>query len=139
MFFFYVSFEKKNGQTKKTKDKGKKMDDLCFEVDQVHFLTFCAQLNKQGCDVSAVNTFNTKALVWVCNSPLLQTQLIPSPDGLTCSGFNVVLIDKKKGKVHVKLNNITYLGLLQHCDANRKIITAWSAPTSLECPKLVFR
>jgi len=115
-------------------------DDICMELENGSFLNFVVQMQKQGCDVVAVNTFGSKALVWLRNSPLLQTQLIPMPNGITCGGFDVVLLDNKpKGKIHVQLYNITYIGLLQHCDANRKLITAWSSPTSLECPKLVFR
>jgi hypothetical protein len=116
------------------------MEEICIEIDPSHFLAFCAQLTKQGCDVVAVNTFGPKTLVWLSNSPMLQAQFVPVQGGTMCAGFNVSVLTKKpKGKIHTKLHNITYIGLLQHCDANRRTTTSWSAPTSLECPKIVYK
>ena len=116
------------------------LEDICMELEPSDFLSFCAQLSKQGCTITAVNEFEAKAIVWVSNSPLLQTQLVQMPQGMTCGGFQVTMLPKKsKGKVQTRLHNTTYFDLLRHCDARRKNITSWSAPTSLECPKLVYK
>jgi len=114
------------------------MDEVCVELTHEQFLPFCTQLTKLGCDVIAVNTFGEKPYVWITNSPFLQTQLIPVPEGMTCSGFLVkIMPNKPKGKLFKKLRNASYFDLVRFCDLNRP--TSWSCPACLDVVKRVYR
>ncbi len=118
----------------------KENDDICFEIESKHFLNFCTLLNKIGCNVSAVNEFTMQPLVWVQNSTLLQSQMLQMLYGMTCAGFPVIVhANKQKGNIYTRLHNTTYFDLLRHCNTRRQQITAWSPPTSFECPKLVYK
>jgi len=117
-------------------------DELCVEIKKIHFYTFLTQLNKQGNEIIAVNDhFEHHAYVWIRNSPLLQTQLIPTANqGMTCSGFDVMIHpNKPKGKLLKELKNASYFDVLRFCDNSQPKPTSWSPPTNLGTSKFVYR
>jgi hypothetical protein len=115
--------------------------ELCIEVKKEDFLAICTQLTQQGCVVVAVNEFFAKPLIWLANSPLIQTQFVSIPNNkVTCAGFHVTLIPNKiKGKHKLELKGLSYFDLLKHCKEVDVTITSWSPPTWLSCPKIVYK
>jgi hypothetical protein len=83
-----------------------------------------------------VNT--TQNRVWVENSPLLHTLLVPTPSGLSCGGSQVkVLENQSKGRRWQVIKG-TYLDVLDFVTKNPNGVSAWSAPTNLQVVKKVF-
>ena len=116
-------------------------DDVCVElVDQnASVLRFCAQLHQSKCLVIAIHSTTNR--VWIENSPLFQTCLLTTPNGLTCAGFGIrVLKNTSKGKKW-KVVKGTYLDVLDFVKKYTLVnpnITAWSPPTNLHIAKKVY-
>ena len=112
--------------------------EICFAIDKMSFLLFCTQLNKQGCDVLSVNTHYAEPLVWVANCPILKNFLLgPRSDGrFLCSGFEIRVVSKKKGKTCRRVKNMSYFDLMQMCERQRP--TSWSPPCCFDCVKKIY-
>src|SRR5690348_9416080 len=108
-------------------------DDACFQLSKdISLLRFCMQLQNSKCYVSAINTLEKdKNFVWVENSALLHTLLVPTPSGMMCAGFGVILLDKNpKGRIMKILTNQSYYDVEQFVQKNTLVMSAWPAPTN---------
>lgn len=115
--------------------------EICLQVSKHQFLNFITQLNKQGNEIISINNnFDNVALVWLVNSPLLQTQLLPTPNGMSCGGYDVtVMQDKPKGALFKMLHNVSYFDLMRFVNRMQPKATSWSPPTCTNAIKHVFR
>ena len=116
------------------------MEEVCLAIAPEHLLSFCTQLQKQGCDVIAVNSLITpKNFVWISNSPMLQSQLVPMPSGWTCGGFEVEQVPgKSKGRLTKVLRKKSYYDLTLELAKYPGQNIAWSSPTSLDSTKYIY-
>jgi len=116
-------------------------DDVCLQLyKDVSVLSLCTQLQNSKCYVSAINTLEKdNNFIWVENSPLLHTLLVPNPNGMTCAGFAVTVLDKRpKGRIMKILTNQSYYDVEQFVQKNTSMVSAWSAPTNLRSRKKIY-
>jgi len=117
------------------------MTDVCLQLHEgVSLIAFCTQLQNSKCYVTAINTLEKdKKIVWIENSPLLHTLLVPTPTGTTCAGFRVTVIENRpKGKIMKVFTNKSYYDVEQFVQKYTATVSAWSAPTDLRARKKVY-
>jgi hypothetical protein len=111
--------------------------DVGLSIQKADFLSFVTFLAKIGVDIIACNEHKEPALVWLVDSPLLQSQLCPTATGCTCGGFQVVEHSIVRGKVLKTFKNQTYYDVLifvQNSEAS-----CWSPPTCFDVIKKAFK
>jgi hypothetical protein len=118
------------------------MSDVCVQLHvdmEKQLLDFCALMTKIGCLPTAVSTLNNKFLVWIENSPLLQTHFLTMPQGVTCGGYIVTIQEHcPKGRLVKVLPRASYHDVLEYVSKHEKEVSAWSPPTCLLAQKRLY-